>query len=52
MVVFSHDHSRHPRLAAINQSLVDATDALPDTYGRTPDELADLMNEWRLRALS
>ena len=50
MVVFSRDSSRHPRLAAINRSLVGATDALPDTYGRTPDELAALMNEWRLRA--
>jgi hypothetical protein len=49
MVVYSRGHSRHPRLAAINRSLVGATDALPDTYGRTPDELAALLNEWRLR---
>jgi hypothetical protein len=51
MVVYSCDHSRHPRLAAVNRTLVGATDALPDTYGRTPDELAALLNEWRLRAL-
>jgi len=50
-VVFSRD-SPHPRLAALNRSLVGATDALPDTYGRTPDQLADLMNEWRRRALT
>ncbi len=34
-VVFSRD-SPYPRLAALNRSLVGATDALPDTYGRTP----------------
>src|SRR2546421_3692742 len=34
MVVYSCDSSRHPRLAALNRSLVGATDALPDSYGR------------------
>jgi hypothetical protein len=50
-VVFSRDSSRHARLAAISVSLVGATDTLPDTYGRTADQLAGLMNEWRLRAI-
>jgi len=50
-VVFSRDASPHRRLATINRSLVGGTDTLPDAYGRTPGELADLMNKWRLRAL-
>jgi hypothetical protein len=28
-----------------------ATKFLPDTYGRTPQDLADLMNDWRRRGL-
>ena len=51
MVVFSRGQSPHPCLAAINRSLTGATDALPDTYGRTPEELAELLNQWRRRAL-
>jgi len=51
MVVYSRDHSRHPRLTAINRNLTGATDALPDTYGRPPGELAELLNKWRLQAL-
>jgi len=50
-VVFSRDSPQHPRLAALNRSLVGATDALADNYGRTPEQLADLLNEWRRRAL-
>ena len=50
-VVFSRESSDHPRLAALNRRLVGATDTLPDTYGRTPEQLAKLMNEWHRRAL-
>jgi len=34
------------------QGRAGATDALPDTYGSTPDQLAELLNEWRRRAVS
>jgi hypothetical protein len=52
MVVFSRDPSPNPRLASINRRLVGDTDGLPDSYGRKPDQLADVLNEWRRRAIS
>ena len=52
MVVFNRFVPAPPRLAAFNRGLVGKRDALPDTYGMSPEELADLLNEWRRRALS
>lgn len=51
MVGFDVDTSLLPSLAATVRRLTGANGALPDTYGRKPDELADLMNEWRRKAL-
>ena len=51
MVGFDVDASLLPSLAATARGLVGASGALPDTYGRTPDELVDLMNQWRRKAL-
>jgi hypothetical protein len=54
MVGFStaSDEAMHPRLAAVARGLTGTAGALPDTYGVSADELSDLMNRFRARALS
>lgn len=54
MVAFEtgEDIATHPGLAEINRQLVGAAGALPDTFGLSASELADLMNAFRDRALS
>ncbi|HTM51614.1 MAG TPA: hypothetical protein VL285_23125 [Bryobacteraceae bacterium] len=47
MVVYSPDPPPQPGLAAVNRALVGETDALPDNFGRSPEQLAELLNEWR-----
>lgn len=42
----AHAHRR------VNRALIGASDALPDTYGLDAEELADVMNSWRHRALT
>lgn len=51
MVGFDVNASLHPSLSATVRRVVGASGTLPDTYGRKPDELVDLMNQWRRKAL-
>lgn len=51
LVVFDWHTGSHRGLRQVNRYLVDDTDALPDTYGLSPEELADLLNMWRSRAV-
>ncbi len=41
----------HPRFAAVARGLTGHSGGLPDTYGLGADDLADLMNRFRARAL-
>lgn len=54
MVGFSteQDERERPRLSAVSRGLTGGpSGALPDSYGLSVDELADLMNRFRARAL-
>jgi hypothetical protein len=46
------DIANHPNLSELNRQLVGASGALPDTFGLPLDELTDLMNAFRARALA
>ena len=46
------DEAAHPNMAAANRALIGASGMLPDTYGLSADELSDLMNSFRARALA
>jgi len=46
------DEAAHPNLAAANRALLGAAGALPETFGISAEELADLMNRFRVRALA
>lgn len=46
------DEANHPRLAAANRASIGASGMLPDTFGLSADELCDLMNAYRSRAIS
>lgn len=48
---FTAGHSGHGHLRKLNAGLSGFEAALPDTYGRTAQALADLMNAWRAWAL-
>lgn len=54
MVGFSTatDETNHPRGAALSRALTGISGALPDTFGMAADELAELMNIFRQRALA
>lgn len=43
------DHQGHASGHRLSARLTGVEAALPETYGRSADELADLMNQWRLR---
>lgn len=45
------DEAAHPGMAAFNRSVVGATGMLPDTFGLSAEDLSDLMNRFRARAL-
>mgnify|MGYP001170080738 CR=1 FL=1 len=45
------DDTAHPNMAAANRALIGASGMLPDTFGLTADDLADLLNRFRARAL-
>lgn len=49
LVVFDaeRDLRLHPRLAAFSKAAFGASNCLPDTYGRSAEELAALMNKWK-----
>jgi hypothetical protein len=51
MVVFDWEGASRQGVRRLNWALVGATDGLPDTYGMKPQELADLLNLWRSRAI-
>lgn len=51
MVVFDALARPDAGLSAINRQLVGAQAGLPDTYGRSAEDLAALLNQWRDRAL-
>ena len=50
LVVFDWYTASHPAVRRVNQHLTGATDGLPDSYGLSPQELADLLNTCRSRA--
>ena len=52
MVVFDWNAAPSSGVRRFNTGAVGATDALPETYGMGPEELAALLNDWRLRAIS
>ncbi|MBI1358996.1 MAG: hypothetical protein GC155_01800 [Alphaproteobacteria bacterium] len=45
------DELLHPRLAAAARGMTGTAGALPDTYGLSANDLADLMNRFRDRAV-
>jgi hypothetical protein len=45
----SYAHAR--KLRAVSAALTGAEGALPDTYGHSAQQLAELLNEWRDRAV-
>lgn len=47
----SSDEAARPRMSAFSRGLTGTQSALPDTYGLSADDLADLMNRYRARAL-
>jgi hypothetical protein len=50
-VVYDDIANSDSTIGALNTSLSGRNNALPDTYGYSPDDLATLMNGWRERAL-
>lgn len=50
-VAYSTEAMAGSKLAPINRALIGETEALPDNYGYSAEELAKLLNEWRSRAL-
>jgi hypothetical protein len=51
MVLYDRASGAPQRAARrINQFLVGADEGLPDTYGMKPQDLADFLNDWRVRA--
>jgi len=50
MVVFDWDAAPGYGARRFNRSLIGATDGLPDSYGLRPEELAELLNDWRIRS--
>ncbi len=47
----SEDERSHPRLSGASRAIIGASAALPETYGLALDELVDLLNRFRARAL-
>jgi len=45
------DEAAHPGLAAANRAFIGASGMLPENFGLNAEELADLMNAFRARAL-
>lgn len=46
------DEAAHPNMAAVNRAVLGASAAVPETFGISAEELADLMNRFRARALA
>lgn len=47
---YAADASAKPRGARVSRTLTGVEAGLPDTYGRSASDLADLLNRWRARA--
>lgn len=47
----AQDEAAHPKIAAANRAMNGASGMLPDTFGLGAEDLADLMNRFRSRAL-
>jgi hypothetical protein len=47
----AQDEAAHPNVAAANRAVIGASGMLPDTFGMTAEDLSDLMNTYRGRAL-
>lgn len=45
------DEAAHPRVAAANRAMIGTAGMLPETYGFSAEELSDLMNSFRGRAM-
>jgi len=52
MVVYDWLAPSNSRLRRVNRRLIGATDALPESYGLRLEELTELLNAWRQRALT
>ena len=52
MVVFDEASTKDGTVATLTRSLLGKGGGLPDTYGMDPWHLAQLLNEWRERALA
>ena len=52
MVLFDYarSYTRSARARAVASALTGAEAGLPDTYGRSAEELTILLNDWRSRA--
>ena len=48
----AQDEAAHPKVAAANRAVIGASGMLPDTFGMTAEDLADLMNAYRRRAIA
>jgi hypothetical protein len=48
-IVFADSYTRQVRSRRFARSFAGVEGALSDTYGRSADELADLLNDWRVR---
>ncbi len=46
------DEAAHPELSPFNRNLAGASGMLPDTFGLSAEELSDLMNRFRARAMA
>lgn len=52
LIVFDDANARRSATAKMNRKMFGCSSALPNSYGLTPGELVDLLNDWRARALT
>jgi len=52
MVGFASETDQAKRLAAVSEAIAGTQAALPDTFGFSAEELADVMNRFRARAIA
>ena len=50
MVVFDDVYTKHSALAKVSRSLAGRSGGLPDSFGLSYEDLATVMNAWRVRA--
>ncbi len=49
---YSQNHNKYSLVKKIGRSISGVEGALPDTYGKSAEELAELLNEWRDKFLA